>query len=98
LKNPGRTESSATWLWWEHPISLGKNLMGYMSHENVKGKAIPLQALTGLEGSRRFRLPDFKTVGTWRWQGCQPYALTAFTPRKYLWYSFMLEAESTPGP
>jgi hypothetical protein len=29
-----------------------------------KGKAIPLQALTGLEGSRRLRLPDFKTVGT----------------------------------
>ena len=29
-----------------------------------KGKAIPLQAWTGPEGSRRFRLPDFKTVGT----------------------------------
>jgi hypothetical protein len=30
----------------------------------VKGKAIPLQALTGPEGSRRLKLPDFKTVGT----------------------------------
>jgi hypothetical protein len=30
----------------------------------VKGKAIPLQALTGPEGSRRLRLPDFKTIGT----------------------------------
>jgi hypothetical protein len=29
-----------------------------------KGKAIPLQAWTGPEGSRRFRLPDFKTIGT----------------------------------
>jgi len=29
-----------------------------------KGKAIPLQAWTGPEGSRRLRLPDFKTVGT----------------------------------
>jgi len=38
-----------------------------------KGKAIPLQAWTGPEGSRRFRLPDFKKIGTWRWQGCQPY-------------------------
>jgi hypothetical protein len=28
-----------------------------------KGKAIPLQALTGPEGSRRLRLPDFKTTG-----------------------------------
>jgi hypothetical protein len=30
----------------------------------VKGKAIPLQALTGPEGSRRVRLQDFKTIGT----------------------------------
>jgi hypothetical protein len=30
----------------------------------VKGKAIPLQASTGPEGSRRLRLPDFKTIGT----------------------------------
>jgi hypothetical protein len=29
-----------------------------------KGKAIPLQALTGPEGSSRLRLPDFKTIGT----------------------------------
>ena len=29
-----------------------------------KGKAIPLQAWTGPEGSRRLRLPDFKTVDT----------------------------------
>jgi hypothetical protein len=27
------------------------------------GKAIPLEALTGPEGSRRLRLPDFKTIG-----------------------------------
>jgi hypothetical protein len=32
-----------------------------------KGKAIPLQAWRGPEGSRRLRFPDFKTVGT---QGC----------------------------
>jgi len=32
-----------------------------------KGKAIPLQAWRGPEGSRRLRLPDFKTVGTGRW-------------------------------
>ena len=32
-----------------------------------KSKAIPLQAWTGPEGSRRLKLPDFKTVGTWRW-------------------------------
>jgi len=27
-------------------------------------KAIPLQAWTGPEGSRRLRLPDFKIIGT----------------------------------
>jgi hypothetical protein len=29
-----------------------------------KDKAVPLQALTGPEGSRRLMLPDFKTIGT----------------------------------
>jgi hypothetical protein len=28
-----------------------------------KGKAIPLQAWRGPAGSRRLRLPDFKTIG-----------------------------------
>jgi hypothetical protein len=31
------------------------------------GKAIPLQAWTDPEGSRRMRLPDFKTIGTRKW-------------------------------
>jgi len=30
----------------------------------IKGKAIPLKAWTGPEGSRRLGLPDFKTIGT----------------------------------
>jgi hypothetical protein len=29
----------------------------------VNGKAIPFQALTGPEGSRRLRLPDIKKTG-----------------------------------
>jgi hypothetical protein len=29
-----------------------------------KGKVIPLQTLTGPEGSRWLTLPDFKTIGT----------------------------------
>jgi hypothetical protein len=29
-----------------------------------KCKAIPLQAWTDPEGTRRLRLPDFKTIGT----------------------------------
>jgi hypothetical protein len=31
---------------------------------SCKGKAIPLQAWTGPEGSRRLRLPNFMTIGT----------------------------------
>jgi hypothetical protein len=31
---------------------------------STKGKTIPLQTVTGPEGSRRLRLPDFKTIGT----------------------------------
>jgi hypothetical protein len=47
-----------------------------------KGKAIPIQAWTGPEGSRRLRLPDFKTIGTCRWHGSQSYAPSAFTPQE----------------
>jgi hypothetical protein len=36
----------------------------YLTPVKDKGKAIPVQAWTGLEGSRRLRLPDFKTIGT----------------------------------
>jgi hypothetical protein len=38
---------------------------------NMNYKSNPLQALTAPEGSRRLRLPDFKTISTWSWQGCQ---------------------------
>jgi hypothetical protein len=41
-----------------------------------------LQAWTGPEGSRRLWLPDFKTVGTWRWEVCQPYTPATFTPKE----------------
>ena len=52
-------------------------------------KAIPLQAWRGCQGSRKLRLSDIKTIGIWRWSGCQPYTLAA-------WYSFLLEDESHP--
>jgi len=35
-----------------------------IKHSKGKGKAIPLQAWTVPVGSRRLRLPDFKTFGT----------------------------------
>jgi hypothetical protein len=33
---------------------------------SCKGKAIPLQAWTGLQGSRSLRLPDFMTIGLYK--------------------------------
>ena len=47
----------------------------------LKCKAIPLQAWRDPEDSRRMRLSDFKTIGTRRWQGCQPYARPPLPPR-----------------
>jgi len=50
-----------------HPICRLR-LFCYLSEDAVKkGKAIPLQAWTGPEGSRRLKLPDFKNIGTCRW-------------------------------
>ena len=87
--------------WWSACFIVGLFLKVIHPHciynTKDKGKAIPLQAWTGPKGSRSLRLQDFKKTGTWRWQGCQPYAPATFTPRKYSWYSFLLDAESTAG-
>jgi hypothetical protein len=37
--------------------------MIFLGKGKDKSKAIPLHAWTGPEGSRRLRLPDFKTIG-----------------------------------
>ena len=62
-----------------------------------KGKSVPLQSWSGPEDSKKLRIPDFMTtpheggkVSLTR----RPHLL----PRKSSWYSFLLEAESTPGP
>jgi len=67
---------------------------GMSLHVKGKGKAVPLKAWSGSEGSRKLRFPDFLTTA----QDSQPYAPAAFNPRKCSWYSFLLKAESTPGP
>lgn len=63
-----------------------------------RGKAILVQDWIGPEGAVRLRLPAFKTFSTLMWQGYQPYTPAAFTPGKYSWCAFLLEAESSPGP
>ena len=67
-----------------------------------KGSAIPVQAWTVPEGSRRLRLPEFHDNRHMKVRSRQPSAPTAFTPpphpQEISWYSFPLEAESTPEP
>ena len=80
--------------------------------EMSKGKAVPLQAWTGPEGSRKLGLPDFVTPAqdsgrlSTLHTGClytqeiflvQPYTRSPLPPRKYSWYSFLLENVSTQG-
>jgi len=45
-------------------VDMKSKLFKYFRYNKGKGKAIPLQAWTGPEGSWRLWLLDFKTVGT----------------------------------
>jgi len=47
---------------WENVVQTFSHKLHY--NQIGKGKIIPLQAWTGPEGSRRLRLPDFKTIST----------------------------------
>ena len=67
-------------------------------------KSTPVTGHAGPEGSSRVKAPRFLDNSIVMVVGCEPYAPAAFTPRsipgdrKHTWYSFLLEAESTPGP
>ena len=57
------------------------------------------QSWTGPEGSRKLKFPNFVTTAQ---DGGKFVSLTHRpplpSPRKYSWYSFLLEAESNRGP
>ena len=48
----------------------------------IKGKADPLQAWSGPEGSRKLRFPDFMTTAQDGGKFRQPYTPDAFTPQE----------------
>ena len=62
-----------------------------------EGKAVPLQAWSGPEGSRKLRFPDFMTTAQ---DGGKVVSLMHRPPLppRNTWYSFLLEDELTPGP
>ena len=60
-----------------------------------KGKSVPLQARRGPEGSRKLGIRDNGTQDGGRLSALRTGRLY---PSKYSWYSFLLEAVSTPGP
>jgi len=56
-----------------------------------------VMAWTDPDGPRRLRLPDFKTMAHEGGTVVSPTHRPPSSPRKYYWYSFLLETESTPG-
>jgi hypothetical protein len=64
-----------------------------------KGKAIPVTGRGGPQGCEMSRLPYF--LYNWLTDGVEVVSLThelLFTPQEDSWYSFLLKAESNPGP
>ena len=73
-------------------------VFSYHKNNYIEGKAVPLQAWSGPEGSRKLRFPDYMTTAQDGGKVVSPMHRPPLPPRKYFRYSFLLEAESTPGP
>jgi hypothetical protein len=70
---------------------------GPVVRQTTKAAAVPLQTWSGPEVSMKLRFPDFVTTAQ---DGGKVFSLThrPHLPQKIPRYSFLLEAESTPGP
>jgi hypothetical protein len=77
---------AAVWMLWTLPwMVLAVDWHGRLKNNATftsMGKAIPLQAWTGPEGSRRLKLPDFKTIGTWRYKVVSPVHRPPLSPQE----------------
>jgi hypothetical protein len=85
--------SGPSWpvLGWILPLPL------QASYSN-KVKAIPLQDWAGPEDSKKLRLPDFKIIGTWRWQGYRPYTPAALNPQHTSIFLVLISARGWVDP
>jgi hypothetical protein len=77
----------------ERPVTV------HSDRAKVKGKSYPCNRPWRPIGLRDVEASTFsrQSAHRWRW-GCQPYALVTFYAQEDSWYSFLLEAESNPGP
>jgi hypothetical protein len=69
------------------------------SSDAIYSKAIPVTGREGPKGCETSKLPHL--LGNRLTDGGKVVSLTRqprFTPQESSWYSFLLEAESTPGP
>jgi hypothetical protein len=69
------------------------------SFDKLKGKAIPVTGREGPLGCEMLRITHF--LDNWLTGRGEVASLTRwppFTPQEDSWYSFVLEAELTPGP
>ena len=91
-------EGGYVWLEIQNVQTIAYSFSVFCSKKSVplqKGKALPLQALMvpggwGFQISRQSAREGGKVVS--------PTHRLPLPPRKYSWYSFLLEAEWTPGP
>jgi hypothetical protein len=71
--------------------------MGQLGFMSIWLIAISLQVWRDPYGSWRLSLPEFLDSRHMKVIRLLPKAPTAYIPRRYPWYSFLEESESTPG-
>ena len=65
---------------------------------HIEGKAIPVQAWAGPDGSRRLRVPHFEIIGTQRWLRLSALLTNCLYPPGIISVTHLLETAPTPGP
>lgn len=66
--------------------------------QNIKGKVVLVTDRGGLNGCETSRLPQFVHIGLNNREVSLTLRLTALNAQEDSWFSYVLGAESTPGP